>query len=274
VPKKTNQFRFNVLILMNGLTFIRTILMKSIKLKTIQTLVAFTAWFAVLNTSGYSQCMDVVVADSSFESGVFDYSGLNGWWPNDGCDFDNNSYHGAQSVCSNSGGAGQYITVDSNTTYYFSCFIYNPNGYDITLGAGGTSLINPSTSNSWTFVSFSFFTGSDTSVFISYYAVAGDPCIDLVRVTCSDLTGIEQLEAYNPLLVYPNPANEIIHVDLGEKREAGSIAIIDASGKEVRSENYGRSGAVEISVTGLAKGVYYLKISNKTYFSIRKVVVE
>lgn len=77
-----------------------------------------------------AQCTDVVIADSSFEDGTYEQGPWpkqpGYWYRDDGANIhDDNPYHGDSIACSNGGGLNQLVDVDSNTTYWLSCYVHN-----------------------------------------------------------------------------------------------------------------------------------------------------
>lgn len=70
--------------------------------------------------------------------------------------------------------------------------------------------------------------------------------------------------------IYPNPAKNMVNIDLTE--EGGSLSLIDASGKTVRSQNI-TSLSNQINLEGLKQGVYFIKIEQNGKQSISKLVV-
>ena len=165
--------------------------------------------FIFTNSILYSQCTDIIVADSSFEAGVFHYDST--WTPDDGISFVTSPvFWGNYAVCSNGGGVYQRIEVEPNTTYHLSCWVKN-GLYDFMLRVdhlpfGSTIDTGLVSTNNWQFVSMPFTTNNiDTVVGIRYWSFGA--CIDLVRVTCEQLTTTTSLQPQN-IHVYPNPTQE------------------------------------------------------------------
>lgn len=132
-----------------------------------------------------AQCLNAVVADSSFEDGTWDsMQGVGGWLRNDGADTSNaQAWHGNNSICSNAGGGDQWIPVQSNTPYFFSCYVKNGvNDPFFFLGAGSYITNTPPNSNDWTLMVLPFVSGNDTTTLIRFYSSGA--CFDYFRVTC------------------------------------------------------------------------------------------
>ena len=84
---------------------------------------------------------------------------------------------------------------------------------------------------------------------------------------------IEELSLYDTesifkeigILLYPNPVEQILHVQLSAKEEQQLVlTLTDAYGKEVL-ETTGNTSFDQLSfdMTGLSAGMYYLRISNQ-----------
>jgi len=81
-------------------------------------------------TKSIAQCDDPIVSDASFEDGTFpseEFPQVEGvWYRDDGSELHvGGAYHLDNSVCSNGGGGFQRISVEENTTYYLSCYVFN-----------------------------------------------------------------------------------------------------------------------------------------------------
>jgi hypothetical protein len=78
--------------------------------------------------------------------------------------------------------------------------------------------------------------------------------------------------------VYPNPARDMINVDLTSEN-TGSISfdIVDVTGKQTSSETINHAGGAmtyTTSVSHLSKGIYFVYILTNQGKTVRKFVVE
>ncbi|MEP6676910.1 MAG: LamG-like jellyroll fold domain-containing protein [Ferruginibacter sp.] len=62
--------------------------------------------------------------------------------------------------------------------------------------------------------------------------------------------------------VYPNPAKSLLHLQFGGKEKNVQVNIFDASGKLVLSENKSNQPVIDINITKLIPGTYYLQVSD------------
>ena len=87
--------------------------------------------------------------------------------------------------------------------------------------------------------------------------------------------GSEQPVA-QPLQLYPNPANGLVHFSLPVSTdELFTVEVIDAFGRLVKSETInpktnGRQGTIDL--TGFAPGIYSIRVSGKTVTQSGRVV--
>ncbi len=85
--------------------------------------------------------------------------------------------------------------------------------------------------------------------------------------------GITENGLQNNFFVYPNPATNEITVKLGKTCSNCSFEINNALGQTIRSEKIS-SVEQKIHVSGLANGVYYLKLKNDSGQHIHKLVIQ
>lgn len=106
--------------------------------------------------------------------------------------------------------------------------------------------------------------GSD----ISYYY------IDSVSLWQNNFpTGLKEITKGNSFSVYPNPAKDVLHINLQSfnEKEKLSIKITDVVGKEVFSELY----KDQVNISYLEKGIYFLSLyQNSQLIKTQKVVKE
>jgi hypothetical protein len=78
--------------------------------------------------------------------------------------------------------------------------------------------------------------------------------------------------------VYPNPATEHLNVEFKQsENKLISILMIDASGRIVKNMDYSSvvgENKIELNLTGIPHGMYYLRIIGDNRNQMKKVVVE
>lgn len=97
-------------------------------------------------------------------------------------------------------------------------------------------------------------------------------------LTINDCTGIEEAQSENAVSVYPNPANGMFNVSISNASFSSlNISINDLQGKEVYNsleKGMGTEYNKQIDVTGLAKGIYYIKLNMDNNMTIKKLIVQ
>jgi hypothetical protein len=90
--------------------------------------------------------------------------------------------------------------------------------------------------------------------------------------------GIDENNSIRTLSVYPNPASEMLNVELSlERNQEITVALMSVTGEVVYQSTHKRvSGnfAEAIDLGGIAKGVYVLRVSGEEGSLNRKIVIE
>jgi hypothetical protein len=68
------------------------------------------------------------------------------------------------------------------------------------------------------------------------------------------------------MLVYPNPANDVLNININNSSFKNSIVVYNVSGAEVLKTNMANSSA-QLNIENLSNGVYLVKVSNKNGFN-------
>ncbi|MCX6271500.1 MAG: T9SS type A sorting domain-containing protein [Bacteroidetes bacterium] len=90
--------------------------------------------------------------------------------------------------------------------------------------------------------------------------VTKDGCTD--TSTCVNVTtvGIADNNGIAGLMIYPNPVEEVLNIDLGYLPGEVNVTVFNADGRTVTRTCYSHSGHLVQKVSGLAKGVYFVSI--------------
>ena len=73
------------------------------------------------------------------------------------------------------------------------------------------------------------------------------------------ILGIEKNPPFIKALIYPNPANEFIMVDISDKPVSNGYEIFDMTGKTIVKSNFCSSGINQINIETLTAGVYFIR---------------
>jgi len=89
-----------------------------------------------------------------------------------------------------------------------------------------------------------------------------------INVIAPGTTGISEVPTNDSFLIYPNPAQSTLYLE-NISRNA-EISIFDFSGRNVMNVK----GTTTIDISGLTKGVYCMRLSDKNGFTVRRFVKE
>lgn len=101
--------------------------------------------------------------------------------------------------------------------------------------------------------------------------------VDEVMITFEACTGIISAGDDFNLMIYPNPAKNLLNISLNGISESVTFSLLNYQGQEVHTQQVGSlSGAVtySISLDEFARGVYYLRLNTADDVIIRKVVLQ
>jgi len=90
--------------------------------------------------------------------------------------------------------------------------------------------------------------------------------------TCEDLTvNVEQIEngTFN---VYPNPASDILYIDMNNQT-LNRISIIDVTGRVMENRKVEDNGRISLDVSGLKGGLYMLLLEGDGFKSVARVAI-
>ena len=88
-------------------------------------------------------------------------------------------------------------------------------------------------------------------------------------------TSVKETETIkNKIVIFPNPANEIITVSCSAPAKEQLIELFNVNGQKVLSESLNNtSGKTEIDVNALSSGIYFIRISNrKEIIYVQKII--
>ncbi len=108
----------------------------------------------------------------------------------------------------------------------------------------------------------------------------GNFAVEVVKGACTDTSAIEEVSIFtsienipqNGIMVYPNPTNGIIHVDLEADTYEGKVVISDLNGSTVKEIQFNNQRLLTITLNE-PSGTYFITIisnNNKTVFRLVK----
>lgn len=92
-----------------------------------------------------------------------------------------------------------------------------------------------------------------------------------LQISVADCSGIREVERDRQILVFPNPAIDRLNLDLAGYGPVETVSLYTPEGKEVTRLN-NQSGLLEIDISTLAKGMYWLYIFDGTNIHTTKII--
>jgi hypothetical protein len=179
------------------------------------------------------------------------------------------STNGNQAICCGGGSVTLSATMHATTC---PC-----NNYDYTwspgVGLSGTTgsavVASPSTTTHYT-VCGTAYTGTCSTICCTACAVI---TVSVSNVCCR-ITGIKELAGPSEIQVFPNPAKNVLNIELDQKSDETTVALYDIAGKMVMEKKVTEK-SFSINTQPYARGIYLLKVydSNKQ-IAIRKIILE
>ncbi len=119
-------------------------------------------------------------------------------------------------------------------------------------------------------------TGS-TDVLMAMYAGPGftKRFISDLYYSPSAITSAQILKKDQDLVVYPNPVKDILHIELPEDRASAldfSVQLYNCQGSKVAEINPKEIKHINIDLSGLSQGIYYLVISDKSKRITKQII--
>ena len=114
--------------------------------------------------------------------------------------------------------------------------------------------------------------GGDGAMRFTFADVMGDHTI---TVTFSELppVGIDPMAANVHMNLQPNPATSQVAINLEGVTGMVNCAIIDMSGRVVYTNNFNAEDSQVINLNNVAKGAYFVRITNNTFSTVEKLIV-
>lgn len=96
------------------------------------------------------------------------------------------------------------------------------------------------------------------------------------KFTYSKIVAIKIDSKNNTLLIFPNPAKDVLYVQANGVNEMATIQIVDATGRKLKEEKITLNGntSFSIDINNLSKGIYSLLLKSKSINEQKKFVKE
>ena len=96
--------------------------------------------------------------------------------------------------------------------------------------------------------------------------------LNVLSDACSLNLATADIAMEDNMIVYPNPAKEILNIDLHSQFTSGNLELINSIGQTVYSTII-NSSSTSIDTTPFATGLYYLKINSENNQFVKKVMI-
>ncbi len=110
---------------------------------------------------------------------------------------------------------------------------------------------------------------------LRYYVRSGEFNSNWFETTSTPVTAVQPQQTINDLLIYPNPAENEVTVEMGEIQHGEKVlSFYNSTGHMVLSNIYFETKPVKIDISGLKKGLYFveLKTENGTSKTTKLVI--
>ena len=112
------------------------------------------------------------------------------------------------------------------------------------------------------------------SHYIVYSFTDSNTCtnMDSTLIVVESCVGIEEANGLSGVTIYPNPANNVINVSLGNITTAVNFSLTAIDGKVVYQANNVNDTKAVIDISNNAKGVYFLRVETNNQYNVYKVI--
>ncbi|MFH2141361.1 MAG: T9SS type A sorting domain-containing protein, partial [Bacteroidota bacterium] len=88
-------------------------------------------------------------------------------------------------------------------------------------------------------------------------------------------TSVVMIDGETMVIIYPNPTNGILNINVERINEELGIKIYDTKGRIVYSSYYRPAGLIndQIDLSGNAEGMYYIKFTGNTFNKVDKIII-
>ena len=156
------------------------------------------------------------------------------------------------------------------------------NNTQIYLSTNGDSLLSDTIyGNQWYFNNAVI--SNDTSFYCipiasgNYYSVVTNKCgSDTSNTINYSYVGLNNDYGNKEIKIYPNPANEILNIEINDVSINNIISIYNIDGQELLKQNFiaNKKNKTIINIDKLSKGIYYLRVVNEKGVAIKKFIKE
>jgi len=205
------------------------------------------------------------------------------------CAGDSIYFHGTYLITPNTYYFDTTNVVGCDSVIILDLFINQIPSASFTTTTNGSTVDFLSTSTGGT-VSFWTFGDNDSSTLLSpthVYSADGiyTACLSIssiygcVDTACAQINiqtiSLKQLNNVNEVSVFPNPAHDKLSVEFAAEINVAKVSMVNMIGEQVLTQSLNsKANVIELNLSSIEAGVYYLLIENGTERIVRKVIVE
>jgi len=184
---------------------------------------------------------------------------------------------------------GVNLTAGSNVTitYYISNYqnaTTNTGSYQLTVGnaqtiAAQSTVVGAETGLNTAAFTLKTFNYTPPSTGVYYFGfrntsaanAAGTHALIVDNFTVTELLSSSDFVA-SKLSVYPNPANNVVNIGNTADMQIQKVALVDINGRTVKSMNFNGVNDVQINISDLNAGVYFMNINTNEGTATKKII--
>ena len=97
--------------------------------------------------------------------------------------------------------------------------------------------------------------------------------IEFLRPTNNDgISSIGNQLSADQFTLFPNPASDVIYIENNSSADQINISLLDIQGKEIFNNLFTRGETIALDIADLKKGIYLVKIGNKSAIVFKKII--
>jgi len=107
------------------------------------------------------------------------------------------------------------------------------------------------------------------------YIYAGTGGSGVWKRPLSELIGIEDINENNDLVVYPNPASDKVTITNNDNfAKEIAVSIFNITGQQIMSDKFKNLNKIELDISKVEKGIYFLKIQMDNQIDDHKLIIQ
>lgn len=169
------------------------------------------------------------------------------------------------------------LKLAHNSYANVSRFKINEN-YNLSISLFGNNISIPVTRTQYEYYDFTksrlpIFVYTDINANLSALGQGQQDTKAVYSLESPAVLGVNDVNSKTQVSVYPNPATNILNIQLPAVSSAAQVTIFDATGRQVYFNKL-ESSKTTVNVSGFSKGVYFVKIEDGNQVTTKKVVVQ